>query len=103
MDARLLLVCSDENSVKVLTRILSEMDMTPEHTSSLSEGIARLNEKQFHAIILDYHPNQASQEFLNDWRQSSKNRNTMLIAIVDGEFEARPAFGLGANFVLYRP
>jgi len=103
MDARLLLVCSDENSVKVLTRILSEMDMTPEHTSSLSEGITRLNDKQFHAIILDYHPNQASQEFLNDWRQSSKNRNTMLIAIVDGEFEARPAFGLGANFVLYRP
>jgi hypothetical protein len=26
-----------------------------------------------------------------------------LIAIVDGEFSARPIFGLGANFVLYRP
>ena len=27
----------------------------------------------------------------------------MLIAIVDGNFNARPVFGLGANFVLYRP
>jgi len=27
----------------------------------------------------------------------------LLIAIVDGEFSARPLFGLGANFVLYRP
>ncbi len=27
----------------------------------------------------------------------------MLIAVVDGGFNARPVFGLGANFVLYRP
>jgi len=103
MEARLLLVCSDQNSVNVLTRILSEVEITPEHPPSLSEGMKRLNEKRFEAVILDYHPSPESQEFLSHWRQSSKNRNTMLIAIVDGECEARPAFGLGANFVLYRP
>ena len=27
----------------------------------------------------------------------------MLIAVVDSEFDARPLFGQGANFVLYRP
>ena len=27
----------------------------------------------------------------------------MLIAVVESEFNARPVFGLGANFVLYRP
>jgi c-di-GMP-binding flagellar brake protein YcgR len=27
----------------------------------------------------------------------------MLIAVVEGEFNARPVFGLGANFILYRP
>lgn len=103
MDARLLLVCSDQGSANLLTRILTEMEMTPEHTPSLSDGMTQLNEKHFDAIILDYYPSQASQEFLSRWRQSSKNRNAMLIAIVDSEFEARPAFGLGANFVLYRP
>jgi CheY-like chemotaxis protein len=103
MDARLLLVCSDQDADRLLTRVLSEMKMSAEHTPSLSDGIKRLGDKQFDAIILDYHPSQASQEFLNGWRHSSKNRNALLIAIVDGEFEARPAFGLGANFVLYRP
>jgi hypothetical protein len=103
MDARLLLVCPDQDAANLLTRILSEMDLAPDHTPSLSQGMARLDEKQFAAIILDYRPSLACQEFLTRWRQSSKNRNTMLIAIVDGEFEARPAFGLGANFVLYRP
>jgi hypothetical protein len=79
------------------------MEMVPEHAPSLAEGISQLNDKQFEAIILDYRPSQESQQFLNRWRQSAKNRNAMLVAIVDGEFEARPAFGLGANFVLYRP
>jgi c-di-GMP-binding flagellar brake protein YcgR len=36
-------------------------------------------------------------------RQSAKNRASMLIAVVEGEFNARPVFGLGANFILYRP
>lgn len=103
MDARLLLVCSDQEAANLLIKILSEMDLAPDYTPSLSQGIERLGEKQFDAIILDYHAGLASQEFLATWRRSSKNRNAMLIAIVDGEFEARPAFGLGANFVLYRP
>lgn len=87
----------------MLIGILSEMGLAPEHTPSLSQGMQRVDEKPFDAIILDYHAGPAFQEFLMRWRQSSKNRSAILIAIVDGEFEARPAFGLGANFVLYRP
>jgi len=74
-----------------------------EHTPSVSRALQQLDEQRFDAIILDYRSGQNSQEFLARWRHSSKNRDTMLIAIVDGEFEARPAFGMGANFVLYRP
>ena len=103
MDARLLLVCSDQDAAQLLVKILSEMGLAPEHTPSLSEGMERLEKKQFDAIVLDYHSGLACQEFLTRWRQTSKNRNAILIAIVDSEFEARPAFGLGANFVLYRP
>jgi c-di-GMP-binding flagellar brake protein YcgR len=36
-------------------------------------------------------------------RLSAKNRSCLLIAVVDGGFNARPVFGLGAKFVLYRP
>jgi c-di-GMP-binding flagellar brake protein YcgR len=103
MDARLLLVCAEQDAADLLIRILSEMGLAPEHTPSLSHGMERLDEKQFDAVILDYYPGLACQEFLTRWRKSLKNRNAILIAIVDGEFEARPAFGLGANFVLYRP
>ncbi len=103
MDARLLLVCSDQDAANLLVRVLSELGLVAEHTTSLTKGMELLDQKQFDAIVLDYHPGLASQELLTHWRQSSKNRGAILIAIVDGEFEARPAFGLGANFVLYRP
>jgi c-di-GMP-binding flagellar brake protein YcgR len=103
MDLRVLLVCPDQDASNLLMLILPEMGMVAEHTSSFSRGLEQLGAQRFDAIILDYRSDQSSQEFLTRWRQSTKNRDTMLIAVVDGEFNARPAFGMGANFVLYRP
>jgi c-di-GMP-binding flagellar brake protein YcgR len=103
MDLQVLLVCPDQDSANLLNLILPEMGMVAEHTPSVSRALQQLDEQRFDAIILDYRSDQSSQAFLTRWRQSSKNRDTMLIAIVDGEFNARPAFGMGANFVLYRP
>jgi CheY-like chemotaxis protein len=103
MDLRVLLVCPDHDSAGVLTRILPEMGVEAEHVASISAGLQRLDEEQFDAVILDYRADQSSQDFLTKLRHSGKNRAALLIAIVDGEFSARPLFGLGANFVLYRP
>jgi CheY-like chemotaxis protein len=103
MDLRVLLVCPDQDSANLLSLILPELGMVAEHTPSFSRALQQLNEQRFDAIILDYRSDPGSQEFLSRWRQSSKNRDTMLIAVVDGEFSARPAFGMGAHFVLYRP
>jgi c-di-GMP-binding flagellar brake protein YcgR len=103
MDLRVLVVCAEQDSANLLNSILLEMGMVSEYTPSFSRALEQLNEQRFDAIVLDYHGDPGSREFLTRWRQSSKNRNTMLIAIIDGEFNARPAFGMGANFVLYRP
>ena len=83
--------------------ILSEMGMVAELTPSISRGLELLDSQRFDAIVLDYRADQSSEEFLARLRQSAKNRTSMLIAVVDSEFNARPVFGLGANFVLYRP
>lgn len=103
MDLRVLLVCPDQDSANLLNLILPEIGMVAEHAPAISRALQQLDEQRFDAIILDYRSDPSSQEFLTRWRQSRKNRGTMLIAIVDGEFNARPAFGMGANFVLYRP
>jgi c-di-GMP-binding flagellar brake protein YcgR len=104
MDLRVLVVCPDQESASMLMQvIMSEMGMAAEQTSSISQGLKLLNDEHFDAIIFDYRADQASEEFLARLRQSPGNRTTMLIAVVDAEFNARPVFGLGANFVLYRP
>jgi c-di-GMP-binding flagellar brake protein YcgR len=103
MDLRALVVCPDQDSASLLMLILSEMGMAAEHTPSISRGVELLDSQRFDAIVLDYRADQSSEEFLAHLRQSAKNRASMLIAVVDSEFNARPVFGLGANFVLYRP
>jgi CheY-like chemotaxis protein len=103
MDLRALVVCPDQDSVSLLALILSELGMAAEHTPSISRGLELIDSQHFDAIVLDYRADQSSEQFLTRLRQSSKNRASMLIAIVDGAFNARPVFGLGANFVLYRP
>jgi c-di-GMP-binding flagellar brake protein YcgR len=103
MDLRALVVCPDQDSVALLTLILSELGMAAEHTPSISRGLELLDSQHFDAIVLDYRADQRSEEFFARLRQSAKNRTSMLIAVVDGEFNARPVFGLGANFILYRP
>jgi CheY-like chemotaxis protein len=103
MDLRALVVCPDQDSASLLALMQSELGMTAEHTTSISGGLELLDSRHFDAIVLDYRADQSSEEFLTRLRQSAKNRSSMLIAIVDGTFNARPVFGLGANFVLYRP
>jgi len=103
MDLRALVVCPDQDSASLLALLLSEMGMAAEHTPSTSCGLELLDSQRFDAVVLDYRADQSSEEFLAHLRQSAKNRDSMLIAIVDSEFNARPVFALGANFVLYRP
>jgi c-di-GMP-binding flagellar brake protein YcgR len=103
MDLCALVVCPDQDSASLLALLQSELGMAAEHTTSISCGLELLDSRHFDAIVLDYRADQSSEEFLARQRQSSKNRSSMLIAIVDGTFNARPVFGLGANFVLYRP
>jgi c-di-GMP-binding flagellar brake protein YcgR len=103
MDLRALVVCPDQDSASLLALMQSELGMAAEHTTSISCGLELLDSRHFDAIVLDYRADRSSEQFLTRLRQSAKNRSSMLIAIVDGTFNARPVFGLGANFVLYRP
>jgi CheY-like chemotaxis protein len=103
MDLRALVVCHDQDSAKLLSVVLSELGMTVDHTPSISRGFELVESQRFDAIVFDYRADQSSEEFLARLRQSAKNRSCLLIAVVDGGFNARPVFGLGANFVLYRP
>src|SRR6202158_546681 len=95
MDLRALVVCPDQDSAALLTLILSELGMAAEHTPSISRGLELIDSQRFDAIILDYRADQRSKEFFARLRQSAKNRASLLIAIVDRNFNARRVFWRG--------
>ena len=103
MDLRALVVCPDQDSASLLSQILLELGMKVEHTPSIARGLELMESQQYDALVFDYRADASSEEFLARLRHSAKNRASMLIAVVNSEFNARPVFGLGANFVLYRP
>lgn len=103
MDLRALVVSSDQQAADLLKVILSELELVAEHAASCREAATRLGQERFDAIILDYRADAESEEFLRGLRQNPKHKIGVLIAIVDTDFNARPLFGLGANFILYRP
>ncbi len=103
MDLRALVVSSDQQAADLLKVILSELELVAEHTASCGDALKRLDHERFDAIILDYRSDGESEEFLRGLRQNTKHKIGVLIAIVDTDFNARPLFGLGANFILYRP
>ncbi|MGA9530083.1 MAG: PilZ domain-containing protein [Terriglobales bacterium] len=83
--------------------VLSEMGMAVEQTSSISRGLKLIADERYDAVLFEYGVDESSREFLSSVRQSPKNRPAVLIAIVNEDFNARPVFQLGVNFVLYRP
>ena len=83
MDLRALVVCPDQDSANLLMLILSELGMAAEHTPSISHGVELLDSQHFDAVVLDYRADQSSEEFLAHLRQSTKNRASLLIAVVD--------------------
>ena len=103
MDLRALVVSPDQESAALLMLILSELGVAAEHVTSIDRGSERLLAQRFEAVILDYHASHDCDQFLRTLRQPAKNRAIMLIAVVDCDFNPRPLFGMGANFVLYRP
>jgi hypothetical protein len=103
MDPWCLVVCPDQEAAGLLMLILSEIGMAAEHTTSITRGLELLDSQHYDAIVFDYRADPTSDEFLGRLRQSGNYRASLLIAVVASNFSARPLFGLGANFVLYRP
>jgi CheY-like chemotaxis protein len=103
MQLRVLVVCPDEEAAELLKTVLAEMEIEVEYTPSVARGLELIEERKFDGILLEYHPDKGSDEFLTLLRQSAKNNDTILMAIAEAHRNAQTMFGLGANFVLYRP
>jgi c-di-GMP-binding flagellar brake protein YcgR len=103
MKLQTLVLCSDEKIVRVLRRVLSDLEITMEGCADAASAIHRLTRQRFEAVIVDCADERAASQVLKSARLAPCNKRAIAVAIIDGQTAVSSAFELGAHFVLYKP
>jgi ActR/RegA family two-component response regulator len=102
MSLKSLVLCSDEKIVRVLRRVLGDLEIAVELCSSSDTALRKLTRQRFEAIIVDITDDGAS-DVLRSARSAPCNKQAVAVAIVDAVIGLKAVFNLGAHFVLYKP
>ena len=103
MNLRSLVLCSNDKILRVLRRVLSDLEIGMEHSPDSDSAASRLARQRFEAVIVDCHDEAAAARVLGCVRAAPCNKHAIAVAIIDGKKAVRSAFTLGAHFVLYEP
>jgi hypothetical protein len=102
MNLQALVLCPDAKIVRILRRVLNELEIDVQHCADADAAIRKLTRHRFEAVIVDCTEQLASQ-VLRSARSAPCNKRAVAVAIVDGEKTLGSIFELGAHFVLYKP
>lgn len=97
-----LLVCSDERALRVLSNVLSELEIDVEHCPDHASATKKLAQHSFEAVIVDC-KDEHGFALLGSVRSGKQNSKSMAIAIIEARTNLQTAFKLGANFVVFKP
>jgi CheY-like chemotaxis protein len=103
MGLKSLVLCADEKIVRVLRRVLSDLEIGIEHCTDPDGALHKLTRQRFEAVIIDCTDLKTATSVLKSARSAPANKRAIAIAIMDGHTGLRPAFDMGAHFVLYKP
>ena len=103
MKLQSLILSSDEKILRVLRRVLSDLDINVVHVTEAEAAIRKLTRERFEAVIVDCHREETAAHVLRSARNALCNKRAVAVAILDKAQAVRSAFELGAHFVLYKP
>jgi len=103
MSLKSLVLCSDEKIVRVLRRVLSDLEIGFDHCTDPDGAIRKLTRERFEAVIIDCTDHKIATQVLKSARSAPCNKRAIAVAIMDGHTGLRSAFDMGAHFVLYKP
>jgi DNA-binding response OmpR family regulator len=98
-----LLLCTDDTIVRVLRRVLSELEIGVEQCADLDTTVQKMTRQRFEAVIVDCTSHELASKVLKGIRSAPANKRAVIIAIIDGQNAAKGATELGAHFVLFKP
>ena len=102
MGLKALLLCSDEKIVRVLRRVLGDLDIDVELCADAEAALRKLTRQRFEAIVADLSDDGASG-VVSSARNAPCNKQAVAVAIVEQSVALKVVFQTGAHFVLYKP
>jgi DNA-binding response OmpR family regulator len=103
MGLKSLLLSSDEKTVRVLRRVLSDLEIDVEHCTAADEAIRRITRQRFEAIIADGANAEDAGSVLRGARAAPVNKRALTVVLVESPVGLKGGFELGAHFVLHKP
>ena len=104
-----LLLCTDEKVVRVLRRVLSEMEIGLEHCANTDAAVQKLTRQRFEAVIVDCTTREIASTMVKGARSSPVNKRAIVVTVLEAQSASesqaalKNAFSLGAHFVLFKP
>jgi CheY-like chemotaxis protein len=103
MNLKCLLVSSDEKTVRILRRVLSDLEISVDHCTVAEAAIRKLTRQRFESIIVDCSIPNDSASVLKAAKAAPTNNRAIGIVLVDPSLGLRGGFDMGAHFVLHKP
>jgi CheY-like chemotaxis protein len=103
MSLQALVLCSDDKTIRVLRRVLSDLEIAVELCIDADSAVRKLTRRRFEAVVVDCNDEDTAAQVLKSVRSAPCNKRSIAVAMIDGQKAVRSAFALGAHFVLYKP
>jgi DNA-binding response OmpR family regulator len=104
-----LLLSSDDKAVRVLRRVLSEIDVEVEHCAGADAALQKITRQRFEAVIVDCASPHVAGAVLKAARSAPTNKRAVAVAVLEDQPTSenqnalKHAFEMGAHFVLFKP
>ena len=103
MNLKTLLLSSDEKTVRILRRVLSDLEIGVEHCSVADDAIRLITRQRFEAIIADASNAEEAGSVLRAAKAAPVNKRALAIVLVESPVGLKGGFEMGAHFVLHKP
>lgn len=103
MNLQALVLCSDDKIVRVLRRVLNDLEIAIEACVDTDVAVQKLSRRRFEALIVDCDDPETASHILKAARSAPSNKKAVAVALINAQSDVRSAFELGAHFVLYKP
>jgi CheY-like chemotaxis protein len=103
MNLQALVLCSDDKILRVLRRVLGDLEIAAEFCADADSAVQKLTRRRFEAVVVDCNDENVAAQVLKSVRSAPCNKRSIAVAMIDGQKAVRSAFALGAHFVLYKP